>query len=64
MILTSQKQMEYAVEQYLIYYHRERPHEGLGGRMIDPMPQDADGQIVRFERLGGLLCSYRRKRAA
>jgi hypothetical protein len=32
--------------------------------MIDPMPQDANGKILRFERLGGLLCSYRRERAA
>jgi putative transposase len=64
LILTSQKQLEYAAKEYLLYYHRERPHEVLGGRLIDPLPQDADGQIVRFERLGGLLRSYRRARRA
>lgn len=30
---------------------------------VRPLPQDADGPIVRFQRLGGLLCSYRRKRS-
>ena len=64
MILTSEKQLEYVLTEYLAYYHRERPHDGLGGKIIDPLPQDADGPIVRFERLGGLLSSYRRKRAA
>ncbi len=64
MILTSQAQLEYAISEFLIYYHRERPHEGLGGRMIDPHPQDTDGEVVRFERLGGLLASYRRVRRA
>jgi transposase InsO family protein len=64
MILSSPKQLEYVLKEYLLYYHRERPHEGLGGRMIDPLPQDKDGQIARFERLGGLLRSYRRVRRA
>jgi putative transposase len=38
---------------------------GLGGKMIEPLPQDKDGDIVEFNYLGGLLRSYRRvKRAA
>ena len=64
LILTSQKQLEYVLEEFLEYYHRERPHEGLGGNMIDPWPQDKDGPIVSFERLGGLLKSYRRVKKA
>ncbi|MCD4826133.1 MAG: integrase core domain-containing protein [Phycisphaerae bacterium] len=66
MILTSQGQLEYVLEEYLEWYHRARPHSGLGGRMIDPHPQEAGGEIVCFEQLGGLLKSYRRvqKRAA
>ena len=47
------------------HYNREWPYSGLGGRMIEPLPQVADGEIVEFTRLGGLLKSYRRvKRAA
>ena len=66
MVLTSQGQLEYVLDEYLEWYHRARPHSGLGGRMIDPHPQEAGGEIVCFEHLGGLLKSYRRvrKRAA
>ncbi len=28
--------------------------------MIEPYPQDENGKIVEFNRLGGLLRSYRR----
>jgi len=64
MILTSQAQLEYVLREFLEYYHHERPHEGLDGRMIDPHPQDESGEVLRFERLGGLLKSYRRVRQA
>ena len=65
MIFTSQAQLEYAVEEFVEYYNHERPHESLGGEMIEPRLQDSDGEVVEFTRLGGLLRSYRRvKRAA
>jgi transposase InsO family protein len=64
MIFTTQEQLEYAVSEFMTYYHRERPHQGLGGAIIDPWPQDDDGEIVEFQRLGGLLKSYRRVRRA
>ena len=60
LILTSQKQLEYVAAEYEIYYNRERCHEYLDGQMIDPWPQDEDGEIQCFERLGGLLKTYRR----
>ncbi len=59
-ILTSEDQLRYVMKEYLEYYNHERPHRGLGGKMIDPHPQDAGGKIVEFNRLGGLLRSYRR----
>ena len=65
MILTSLAQLEYAVHEFVEYYNHERPHEALGGKMIEPLPQEPDGEIKEFTRLGGLLRSYRRvKRAA
>ncbi len=64
MIFTSQAQLEYAISQFLTHNHRERPHMALGGKIIDPYPQDQDGAIVEFERLGGLLRSYRRVKKA
>lgn len=59
-ILTSIGQLRYVVDEYLEYYNHERPHSGLGGRMIDPLPQDEDGEVVTFTRLGGFLKSYRK----
>ena len=64
MVFTSQQQLEYAISEFMTYYLRERPHRGLGGAMIDPWPQDEEGEIVEFQRLGGLLKSYRRVRRA
>ena len=38
------------------HYLRERNHQGLGNRLLDGFPQDADGPSVECrERLGGLL---------
>ena len=64
LILTSDEQLRYVVKEYLLYYNHERPHSGLGGKMIDSWPQDEDGEIVMFSRLGGLLKSYRKVRQA
>ena len=64
LILPNEAQLRYAVTQFIKYYNHERPHSGLGGRMINPWPQDADGEITEFSRLGGLLKSYRRVKQA
>ena len=64
LILTSDEQLWYVVREFLLYYNHERPHSGLGGRIPDPWPQDTDGEIVEFSRLGGLLKSYRRVKQA
>src|SRR5690606_27875391 len=34
MILTSESQLKYVLNEFVEHYHRERPHEGLDGRMI------------------------------
>lgn len=64
LILTSDEQLRYVVREFLLYYNHERPHSGLGGKLIDPWPQDEDGEIMEFSRLGGLLKSYRRVQIA
>ena len=63
-IFTNQTQLEYAVSEFVTHYHRERPHMALDRKIIDPYPQDPDGEIVEFQRLGGLLRSYRRVKKA
>ena len=64
LLLSTEEQLRYVVNQFLEFYNRERPHSGLDGRMINPWPQDADGEITEFSRLGGLLKSYRRVKTA
>jgi len=60
LILSSVRQLEYALEQYSEYYYHERIHQSLG-RIIEPKhPIDEMAEIVRVERLGGLLKSYHR----
>jgi len=63
-ILQTEEQLRYVVLQYLEYYNHERPHSGIGEVMIHPLPQDEDGEITMFSRLGGFLKSYRRTKAA
>ena len=51
---------------YLLHYHRERPHQGLGGALIDPdeTAGRAAGRIRCRERLGGYLRYYYREAEA
>jgi hypothetical protein len=60
LILSFVKQLEYALNQYQLYYHHERIHQSLG-RIIEPKHKTDDtSEIVCIERLGGLLKSYHR----
>jgi transposase InsO family protein len=54
--------LRHLVSQYLEHYHRERPHAGLDGAVIEPDPLLANrsGAIARKDRLGGLLTMYHR----
>ncbi len=59
MLIFGEKHLRYCISEFVIHYHTERPHQGIGNNIIDPQPQ-GDGEIVCHERLGGLLKSYRR----
>jgi hypothetical protein len=47
------------------HYHRERPHQALGNRLIDgrPVAGNENGKVSCRERLGGLLRYYHRDAA-
>jgi transposase InsO family protein len=53
------------IDEYLAHYHRERNHQGLGGRIIEPGPEVGctEGKICRRERVGGMLNYYFRDAA-
>ena len=64
MIFFSEKQLRYAVDQYIEYYNTERPHQGIGNVPITPAEKQlVVGKIECKERLGGMLKHYHRKAA-
>ena len=46
--------------EYVVHYHTERNHQGLGNELLTPLPASANdtGPIVSRERLGGILNYY------
>jgi transposase InsO family protein len=65
MIFFGEKHLRHVVEEFVVHYHEERPHQGLGNRpLTEPnlvMPEK--GRVFCRERLGGMLKSYYRKAA-
>lgn len=54
-----------ALDQYVEHYHRERNHQGLENRLIDPGDEvgNRDGPIECRQRLGGMWKYYYRRAA-
>ena len=65
MIFFGVKSLRRAVSAYLDHYHRERNHQSLGNRLIEPDHNVGriDGEIECRERLGGMLRYYYRAAA-
>jgi transposase InsO family protein len=52
------------VTEYARHYHHERPHQGVGNRLLEPeVAANGAGPVQCRERLGGLLRSYYREAA-
>jgi putative transposase len=69
-IVFGEKHLRYILSTWLDYYHRFRPHQGLGNvvlSMPEPRPDVIDvlgsNDVVCKEWLGGLLKHYERKAA-
>ncbi len=60
-----ERHLRRAVREYAEHYHFERHHQGIGNRIIDPDPRRLGGigEVVRSDRLGGLLNFYYREAA-
>jgi putative transposase len=65
MIFFGEKSLRRAVSQFLLHFHAERNHPGLGNLLIDRGEEVGrrDGGIRCRERLGGLLRYYHRDAA-
>ena len=60
MIFFGRKSLDRAIREFTEHYHIERNHQGIGNELIDAQPMPTEGNVVRDERLGGLLSFYRR----
>ena len=58
MIFFGEGHLRHAIEEYLAHYHGERNLQGLANELIDGGVQRSSGEVVRHERLGGLLSFY------
>jgi transposase InsO family protein len=65
MIFFGEKSLRRAVNSYLVHYHAERNHQGMGNQILEPASDvgSPDGKIECRERLGGLLRYYHRQAA-
>ena len=65
MIFFGEKALRRAVGQYLLHYHAERNHQGLGNAIIEPADEVGwdEGDVQCRERLGGILRYYYREAA-
>jgi len=69
-IVFGERHLRYLVEEYVAYYHHQRPHQGLDNiplhslQLIDePEQPDDASHIICHSRLGGLLKHYERRAA-
>ena len=65
LILFGDRSLRNACREYLLHYHGERNHQGLGNRLIEPSGGTGTepGPIECRERLGGMLRYYYREAA-
>jgi putative transposase len=49
-----------SLAEFLVHYHRERNHQGLGNELIEGAGDDDRGSVRRRQRIGGLLSYYYR----
>jgi len=64
-IFFGESSLRRALSEVEIFYNRERPHQGIGNKIIqfNAEEQDCDGVISCRSRLGGMLNYYHRKAA-
>ena len=60
MIFLGEDHLRDAIAEYLRYYHRERNHQGLAGRLIESKTEIgcSSGEVSRRQRLEGMLNHY------
>jgi len=64
-VILGETMLRRIIENYNCHYHQERNHQGRDNELIDAanLPEDSQGKIVKFSRLGGVLIYYERQAA-
>jgi len=60
MIFFGESSLRRAIGEYLMHYHAERAHQGLGNERVERTEHAGTGHVECHERLGGILKCYRR----
>ena len=61
MIPLGERHLRRALTDFMVHYHCERNHQGLGNELINGIEvQPQNGRVRRRERVGGLLSYYYR----
>jgi hypothetical protein len=62
MIWFGEEALRKGIQEFVVHYHYERNHQGLGNRLIlaERAQPDAGGTVRRHKRLGGMLNYYYR----
>jgi len=65
MIFFGERSLRKATREYAAHYHRERNHQGIDNRLIEPggHAESTSSTIECAQRLGGMLRFYRRAAA-
>ena len=64
MVPLGDRHLRQVVLEFIKHYNRERNHQGLGNRLIDPrIAANGSGAIQRRKRLGEILSFYHRETA-
>ena len=65
MILFGEGSLRKAIHEFIVHYHRERNHQGLGNRLIiEEKPQASSMEAIQCRQpLGGMLNYYYRQAA-
>lgn len=66
LIFFGESSLRKAIHEFIVHYHHERNHQGLGNRLIAPetsMSSITSSAVRRRQRLGGMLNYYYRDAA-
>ena len=65
MIFFGEPSLRRAIDAFCAHYHRERNHQGMENRLIEPGEEVGrkEGEVICGERLGGMLRYYYRRAA-